>query len=325
MDDTPTTLLVAERDETTRAFLLHNLGADGYEPVGAQTEQETRLQLRNHGPALLVLGGLEDQHRTLRLVRAIRSGEVGGDPGLPVVVLGGRDEDFELLRAFEAGCDHFVAKPVSYLELRARVRACIRRASEWQLPRRLVVGALVVDRDARRALHAGREVPLNRREFDLLAHMAAWPTRVFTKWELLRDVWGYRAKGNTRTVDAHACRLRRKLALAGAPHLVQNVHGVGYRLSVAAVPSQAAVPAIAAMSPNGHAAYRPPAQADRAGETGAARPQDEATAAYAAPPQAGQPGLGGAAGQGRSALMPRLRQAAGRSGASRAAIARRLR
>ena len=254
MDDTPTTLLVAERDESTRAFLLDNLAADGYEPLGAQTEEETRVKFRNHGPALVLLGGLGEERRPLWLVRAIRSGEAGGDPTVPVIVLGGRAEEIELLRAFEAGCDDFMAKPLSYLELRARVRACMRRAREWRLPRRLVIGALIVDRDARSALHAGREVPLNRREFDLLAHMAAQPTRVFTKWELLRDVWGYRAKGSTRTVDAHACRLRRKLALGGAAHLVQNVHGVGYRLSVAAVPSLTKPEPVAAPSHNGHAA-----------------------------------------------------------------------
>jgi CheY-like chemotaxis protein len=125
MDDTPTTLLVAERDERTRAFLLDNLAADGYEPLGAQTEEETSVKLRHRGPALLVLGGLGDDRRAPGLVRAIRSGAAGGDPTLPVIVLGERAEELELLRAFEAGCDHFVPKPFSYLELRARVRACI--------------------------------------------------------------------------------------------------------------------------------------------------------------------------------------------------------
>ena len=156
MDDTPTTLLVAERDESTRAFLLDNLAADGYEPLGAQTEEETRLKLRNHGAALLLLGRLGEDHGALALVRAIRSGEAGGDPTLPVIVLGDKGEELELLRAFEAGCDHFLPRPFSYIELGARVRACIRRAGEWHVPRRLIVGALVVDRDARKALHPGR-------------------------------------------------------------------------------------------------------------------------------------------------------------------------
>jgi DNA-binding response OmpR family regulator len=82
---------------------------------------------------------------------------------------------------------------------------------------------------------AGNRLPLSKLEFDLLLHLASAPTRVFGKQELLRDVWGYRAQGKTRSVDAHACRLRKKLALAGAPHLVVNVRGVGYRLSAAPV------------------------------------------------------------------------------------------
>jgi DNA-binding response OmpR family regulator len=253
MHDTPTTLLVAERDENTRAFLLDNLAADGYEPFGAQTEEETRVKFRNHGPALVVLGWLGNELRPLSLVRAIRSGDAGGDPTVPVILLGEGADELELLRAFEAGCDDFMPKPLSYLEFRARVHACIRGAREWRLPRRLVVGALVVDRDARKALHAGQELWLSRLEFDLLAHLAAQPTRVFTKWELLQEVWGFKARGNTRTVDAHACRLRRKLARAGAPHLIQNTRGVGYRLSVGSVPTPAEQ-LMAATSRNGHAA-----------------------------------------------------------------------
>ena len=253
MDDTPTTLLVAERDENTRTFLLDNLAADGYEPLGAQSEEETRLKLRNHGPALLVLGGLAEERRTLALVRRIRSGEAEADPSLPVILLDDQCGELALVRALEAGCDHFMAKPFSYAELRARVRACIRRAQQWGAPRRLVVGALVVDRDARRARHGGQELGLSRLEFELLSHLAGAPTRVFTKWELLREVWGFRSEGNTRTVDAHACRLRKKLAQAGAPHLIQNTRGVGYRLSVGSVPGHGTPLAVRA-SRNGHAA-----------------------------------------------------------------------
>jgi DNA-binding response OmpR family regulator len=253
MDHTPTTLLVAERDETTRAFLIDNLAADGYEPLGAQTDEETRLKLRNHGPALLLLGCLGRRGRSLALLRAIRAGRAGSDPCLAVIVLGEGDGELELLRAFDAGCDHYMGRPFSYMELRARVRACLWRVQEWRVPRRLVVGALVVDRDQRRARHGGQELCLSRLEFELLSHLAAAPTRVFTKWELLREVWGFRSEGNTRTVDAHACRLRRKLARAGAPHLIQNTRGVGYRLSVGSVPSEAEALAVPA-SQNGHAA-----------------------------------------------------------------------
>jgi len=86
-----------------------------------------------------VLGWRGNVHPPVSLVRAIRSGDAGGDPTVPVIVLGGQTEELELLPAFEAGCDHFMAKPLSYLELRARVCACLRRARGWQLPRRLTL------------------------------------------------------------------------------------------------------------------------------------------------------------------------------------------
>ena len=238
MDGAHTTVLVADADPATRAFLLDNLAADGYTPHGAQTEEETAVKLRNHAPALLVLGSLTSEAATVALVEAIRAGETGHAPAVPVIRLGERSGERELLRAFEAGCDDYVPKPFSYVELHARIRALIRRA-EALAPRRHVIGSLVVDRELREARHAGQDLGLTPLEFDLLAYLAAEPTRVFTKAELLRAVWRFDAQTPTRTVDAHACRLRRKLADAGAPHLVQNARGVGYRLSAVAVPAHA--------------------------------------------------------------------------------------
>lgn len=253
MTDTRTPLLVAERDEPTRSFLVENLAADGFQAIGSQTQRETLTKLRGHGPALLVLGSLEDELQTVTLLRAIRAGEAGGDPALAVILLASSAGELALLRGFEAGCDDFVAKPFCYSELRARVRACLWRVVQGSLPRRTVVGALVIDHDARSVSNGGQRVRLSRMEFELLAYLAGAPTRVFTKAELLRDVWGFRCEPRTRTVDAHACRLRNKLAAAGAAHLVQNVRGVGYRLSVGPVVEQDRVLG-STPSPNGHAA-----------------------------------------------------------------------
>jgi len=109
------------------------------------------------------------------------------------------------------------------------MRAILRRVAP--APDRIEVGELVVDRAARRATVGGVGVPLAAREFQLLAKLAVDPTRVFTKERLLREVWGYRAFVESRTVDAHASRLRRKLAAAaGRRDYVVNVWGVGYKL-----------------------------------------------------------------------------------------------
>ena len=93
------------------------------------------------------------------------------------------------------------------------------------------IGALEIDGDRHRAAYAGRPLALSRLEFALLARLGERPARVHSKEALLREVWGYRSPGATRTIDAHACRLRKKLTRAGARHLVVNHRGVGYALT----------------------------------------------------------------------------------------------
>ena len=133
------------------------------------------------------------------------------------------------VRALESGADDVVPRDV-YLELLARVKALLRRAMLGQADV-VEAGPVVVDHRARQVRVGGVAVPLSSREFGLAAKLASEPGRVFTKNELLRDVWGIRTNGiRTRTVDSHASRLRRKLEAAGADAVVVNVWGVGYRL-----------------------------------------------------------------------------------------------
>jgi DNA-binding response OmpR family regulator len=121
------------------------------------------------------------------------------------------------------------AKPFSYAELRLRIRAVLRRTRARRGSGTLRVGDLTVDPASREVRLRGDLIELSAKEFALLRALASEPTRVFTKEELLRDVWGYRSMGTTRTLDSHACRLRHKLRLHG-DSLVINVWGVGYRL-----------------------------------------------------------------------------------------------
>ena len=157
-------------------------------------------------------------------------GHAGSTQALPLLVLSGRGGELDRLRGFERGCDDYVVKPFSYPELRARVAALLRRADRGAGARapagRRAGGRPAVARRSAARPAASRS---SQKEFALLRALAAEPTRVFTKEELLRDVWGFRSMGTTRTLDSHACRLRQKLGVHG-DRFVVNVWGVGYRL-----------------------------------------------------------------------------------------------
>jgi len=201
----PATVLLTEHEPAARDLLERQLRHDGFE--------------------------LAEPGCPPDLVLAADDGEIERWRGqAPVIVLGRAEAGpVERVRAFRRGCDDYVTRPFAYDELVERMRAVLRRAGSAHGP--LMAGPLAVDRRARVVTVGGRRVELSQKEYELLVRLAQEPERVFTKDELLREVWGFRTRSRTRTLDAHASRLRRKLRAADpeAP-LVDNVWGVGYRL-----------------------------------------------------------------------------------------------
>jgi DNA-binding response OmpR family regulator len=232
MTDETATILVVEDDAPVRTFLADNLTADGHEVLVAGTARDALRLLEYRRPDLAVVDlGLPDGSG-LDLLRRVRTADGVAsrlDPTMPLVVLTGRTGEIDRIRGFERGADDFVPKPFSYGELRLRLSAVLRRTRPRQALGRLRVGDLEVDPPSREVRLRGRRIDLASKEFALLRALATDPTRVFTKEELLRDVWGFRAMGATRTLDSHACRLRHKLARDGDRYVI-NVWGVGYRL-----------------------------------------------------------------------------------------------
>jgi DNA-binding response OmpR family regulator len=230
-DDTAT-ILVVEDDDATRTFLADNLTADGFELLVADCARDGIRLLETKFPDLALIDvGLPDGNG-LDLVKRVR--EADGlasrvDPRTPLLVISGRDGELDRIRGFERGADDYVCKPFSYPELRGRVAALLRRSGQRPRTGRLRVGELMIDPASREVAIRGTRVELSAKEFALLRTLASEPTRVFTKEELLRGVWGFRSQGATRTLDSHACRLRKKLAVEG-DQFVMNVWGVGYRL-----------------------------------------------------------------------------------------------
>jgi DNA-binding response OmpR family regulator len=201
-----TALLLADAEPETRGFLERHLPEDGFELVPAHARFD-----------LVLAGDVADVARW--------------SDRAPVILLGPAEADVvDRVHAFRRGCDDYLPRPFDYQELVERIRAVLRRVR----PREVDVveaGPVRIDTRTRDVRVANRRVTVSQKEYELLLRLARDPERVFTKAELLHDVWNYRASARTRTLDSHASRLRRKLREAGAPvALVENVWGVGYRL-----------------------------------------------------------------------------------------------
>ena len=227
-------ILVVESNPALGRTIVEQLTADGYRVELAHTAEHARVLASASAPRLALLGEVGSPCGALELLREIREPDrvdTSWDEAIPVIVVGARARELDLLRAFDAGADDFLPRPVRYLELRARLCAILRRAGDAAGGRALRVGPLAIQPNAHSVTLDGQAVTLRRLEFRLLVHLAGQPERVFAKEELLRAVWGYRSSGSTRTVDSHASRLRRKLDPDGAGRWVINVWGVGYRLT----------------------------------------------------------------------------------------------
>ncbi len=224
-------ILVIQADDCLGPAIVDQLLADEYPAKLAKSANHATVLARHESPALVILGELDTTTGALALLRAIRSSgpDTPWHPDVPIIMVSEECEQTDMLRAFDAGADDFLESPPTYLELRARLRAVLRRAAGPTNNRVLQVGPLTIDGRAHSATLHGTCLALPQMEYDLLVHLASEPTRVFRKSEILRTIWGYPEPNRTRTLDSHASRLRSKLNAVGGRWVI-NVRGVGYRL-----------------------------------------------------------------------------------------------
>jgi DNA-binding response OmpR family regulator len=220
----PSAVLVAEPEPETREYLDRQLRDDGFEVIEATRWSEALELAERARPDLVLLAELE-------LCLRLRRGEPGRtwDRNVPVILLAPSSDPVERVRALDRGADDVIGRPFAYVELLARIRALLRRSSPTPAEV-LTAGDIVVDRRTRRVSVRDTFLSLSAKEFELVAWLAEEPHRVYTKEELLREVWGFRALGRTRTLESHASRLRKKLCVGEDDRFVVNVWGVGYRL-----------------------------------------------------------------------------------------------
>jgi len=220
-------VLVVEDDPAIRSGLVRSLSERGHAVATAPNGLDGLRQVVDDRPDVVLLDlGLPDVdgHSVLSMIRAVRA--------VPVIVVTARDDDPSVVRALDAGADDYVVKPFRAEQLEARIRAVLRRAATQDAASTLTVGDLVVELAPRTVTLEGRAVELSRREFDLLAHLAARPGEVVNKRELLAEVWHQVYGGAERSLDVHLSWLRRKLGESAAePRYLHSVRGVGIRLA----------------------------------------------------------------------------------------------
>jgi two-component system KDP operon response regulator KdpE len=178
-------------------------------------------------PDVVVLDlGLPDVggRQLLSMLRAVST--------VPVIVATARDDETEMVLTLDAGADDYIVKPYSADQLEARMRAVLRRSRTETDEPPIVVGALMIDPSSRTASLDGRDLELTKREFDLLAYLAARTGRVVSKRRLMADVWGQPYGGADKTIDVHVSWLRRKLGESAADRgFITTVRGVGVKLA----------------------------------------------------------------------------------------------
>lgn len=232
------TVLVVEDDDALRETLAYNLRAEGYQVLLA-SNGVTALELaRAQQVALVLLDIMLPRLDGLEVCRQLRARPETAQTA--ILMLTARGEETDKVVGLELGADDYVTKPYTWNELRARIRALLRRggqpiiAAEQETKRDqdrlLVAGDLRIDLDRHEVTNHGAETPLPARLFDLLVYLVRNRGTVLTRDRLLHNVWGYDYEGDTRTIDVHIRWLRERIEEDPAnPQLIQTVRGVGYR------------------------------------------------------------------------------------------------
>jgi two-component system, OmpR family, response regulator ResD len=229
-------ILVVDDEERIRRLLRMYLEKEGYE-IDEAEDGETALEKASHTNYDLVLldvmlPGIDGVEVCAKL-RQVKS--------TPVIMLTAKGEETNRVQGFEAGADDYVVKPFSPREVIYRVKAILRRSSataflskDTYSSNNIVFPHLVIEHDAHRVSADGQEVALTPKEYELLHFLAVSPDKVFSREELLKDVWNYEFFGDLRTVDTHVKRLREKLnkVSVDAAAMITTVWGVGYKLEV---------------------------------------------------------------------------------------------
>ena len=223
-------ILVVEDEAPIREMLCFVLEQKGYETVEAEDYADGLAKVREPYPELIVLDWMMPGGSGIQFIKQLKQDELTRQ--IPVVMLTARGEEEDKVRGLEAGADDYITKPFSPKELTARLHAVMRRVSPTSVDEVIEVQGLKLDPVSHRVSAEEKALDMGPTEFKLLHFFMTHPERVYSREQLLNNVWGTNVYVEDRTVDVHIRRLRKAIEETGHDRLIQTVRGAGYRFSI---------------------------------------------------------------------------------------------
>ncbi|MDA0870139.1 MAG: phosphate regulon transcriptional regulator PhoB [Proteobacteria bacterium] len=224
------TVLIVEDEKSISTLLKYNLEKEGYTIIISQNGEDGIEQVKKNLPDLVILDWMLPDLSGIAVCDLIKR-----EPRLksiPVIMLTAKSEETDKIRGFETGADDYVTKPFSTKELVLRVQALLKRAKPSLIEDIVVFRDLKIDRLSRRVYRGDNQIKLGPTEYNLLNFFIKNPSRVYSREQLLNQVWGNAIYVETRTVDVHIRRLRKAINLEGKVDLIRTVRSAGYALDV---------------------------------------------------------------------------------------------
>lgn len=219
-------IYLLEDDDSIRELVIYTLTSQGMEAVGFSHPSEFWEAMRNTPPSLLLLDIMLPEEDGIHILKKLRSSP--STKKLPVIMLTAKGSEYDTVLGLDSGADDYIPKPFRMMELLSRIRALLRRTSEEPSPEEYRVGSLMVCPQKHIVQVNGQDIVLTLKEFELLNLLLSQQGTVFTRSQILSQIWGYDFSGESRTVDVHIRTLRQKLGSAG--ELIETVRGIGYKI-----------------------------------------------------------------------------------------------
>jgi two-component system phosphate regulon response regulator PhoB len=223
-------ILIVEDEDAIRGMLMMVLEQAGFKSIAAVDAAEAQKVLDENAPDLILLDWVLPGISGVEWARRLKKDPIYRD--LPIILLTARGEEEDTVRGLESGADDYMTKPFSTKELVARIRAVLRRTGKIPGQAQISLGDLVLDTDQHRLTISDKQLEVSPTEFRLMQFFMTHPDKVYSRTQLLDQVWGRSVYIEERTVDVHIRRLRKILGEYGKEDLVQTVRGFGYRFSL---------------------------------------------------------------------------------------------